>query len=163
MKAKWLYPDGSLAFYIEWQWKTVISYVKYLCVPTDSCLLCCPSLWPCLDWRNSKAKIQKNTEIRIPPFWILFMAFGTKNPFLGKLHSLYVLEEIKHPLEAKGNFPVIGGKQTPAYAPCKVLIISIPKEKKNSRKSRNHFFILCKCIVMAMPQFEKCNVCSNAC
>jgi len=68
------------------------------------------------------------------------MAFGTKNPFLGKLHSLYVLEEIKHPLEAKGNFPVIGGKQTPAYAPCKVLIISIPKEKKNSRKSRNHFF-----------------------
>jgi len=91
------------------------------------------------------------------------MAFGTKNPFLGKLHSLYVLEEIKHPLEAKGNFLVIGGKQTPAYAPCKVLIISIPKEKKNSRKSRNHFFILCKCIVMAMPQFEKCNVCSNAC
>jgi hypothetical protein len=62
------------------------------------------------------------------------MAFGTK------------IEQIKHPLEAKGKFPADG-----EY---KVLVIMIPKAKKKGKKkqsieSRKHLlFIPCNCIVM---------------
>jgi len=63
---------------------------------------------------NSKGKVNESGILHLSIVHVVWNKGLSKYFPLESFHYLYVLEEIKHLLEAKGKFQVVGEEQTPA-------------------------------------------------